>query len=153
MTAQDEVVLIVEEDDVEHVRTVAAEHGVELVELPSEGFEPITTVTLIILGGAAAVATVAHLVEQRKGGQVFDLRPGAPKPVYRSRDVVYGLVVVYRADGTITVDVKEPKGMFGQVLEAVTGLLGTLGGESLKAAQDSIAAAVGDAATVTAAPH
>jgi hypothetical protein len=37
--------------------------------------------------------------------------------------VVYGLVVIIATDGKVTVEVKEPKGMFGQVIDAIRGIL------------------------------
>ncbi len=48
------------------------------------------TVALAIIGSAAAVGAVMHGLDQRKGGQVIDLRPGVPNAIYRTRDVVYG---------------------------------------------------------------
>lgn len=152
LTEQTEFV-VVELDDLEYVRQAAGDHGVALEEVPSEGFEPVTTVTLMLFGAATAVATVMYLVERRKGGQVIDLRPGAPKPVYRTPDLQFGLVLIHRVDGTISVEVKEPRGLFGPVLDALRDLLGTIAGQGLQAAQENITAAVGDAAEVTVTPH
>lgn len=152
MADTDEIAVVISEEDLDYARAVAAENGVQVEEVPAAGFEPVITVTLILLGATTAVGVVAQLLEQHKGGQVIDLRPGAPRTVYRSRDLIYGYVVIHRADGTITVDVKQPKGMFEQVLEALTGVLGTLGSESLKAAESTVKAAVGDSAAVTVEP-
>jgi RNA binding exosome subunit len=67
-------------------------------------------------------------LEQRKGGQVIDLRPGAPKAFYRTPDVVYGTVVIVTVDGkvtveVVTVEVREPEGMFGKVVSTLPQLL------------------------------
>lgn len=152
MTEQTEFV-VVEQDDLAHVRQLAADHDVVVEEVPSEGFEPVTTVALALFGGAAAVAAVVHLIERRKGGQVIDLRPGAPKLVYRTPELQFGLVLIQRVDGTISVEVKEPRGLFGQVLDTLRDVLGTIAGEGLQAAQETVAAAVGEAARVTVTPH
>jgi hypothetical protein len=85
-------------------------------------------VTLVLVGTAAAVGAVLHVLEQRKGGQVIDLRPGAPKAFYRTADVVYGLVVIVAVDGKVTVEIKEPDGMFGKVISTLPQLLS--GGDS-----------------------
>lgn len=71
--------------DVPSARAVAAAYGVEVRQLPRRGIEPVTTVTLLLIGAAAAVGAVLHILEQRKGGQVIDLRPGSPKAFYRTR--------------------------------------------------------------------
>ncbi|MFF6954693.1 hypothetical protein ACFZAD_39595 [Streptomyces iakyrus] len=81
------------------------------------------TVTLILLGTATAVGAVQHALEQRKGGQVIDLRPGASKALYRTADVVYGTVVIIAEDGSVTVEVKEPDGMFGKVMSTLPQLV------------------------------
>jgi hypothetical protein len=51
-----------------------------------------------------------HILEQRKGGQVIDLRPGVPKAVLPHCGLVYGTVVIVTADGKVTVEIKEPEG-------------------------------------------
>jgi hypothetical protein len=133
--------VIVEPTDADLVRRLASEHGVQANEVTEKGFfEPVTTLTFVLLGGAAAVGAVVHLLDAHKGGQVIDLRPGAPRAFYRTADLVYGLVVVIAEDGKVTVDVKEPKGMFGMVVEAVQHIavdLGKSGIEALAAAVEN----------------
>jgi hypothetical protein len=112
--------------DLSHVpaaRRLAAAHGVEVEQVPYRGIEPVTTVTLVLAGTTAAVGVVLHVLEQRKGGQVIDLRPGTPKALYRTPDVVYGTVVIVAVDGKVTVEVKEPDGMLGKVISALPQLL------------------------------
>ncbi|GAA4010747.1 hypothetical protein GCM10022247_36240 [Allokutzneria multivorans] len=104
-------------------RRLAAEHGVEVELVPRRGIEPVATVTLVLVGAATAVGMVLRVLEQRKGGQMIDLRPGAPKAFYRTRDLVHGMVVIIAADGTVTLDVKEPEGMFGKVISTLPQLL------------------------------
>lgn len=70
-----------------------------------------------------------HVLEQRKGGQVIDLRPGAPKAFYRAPGVVYGTVII------VTVEVKELDGMFGKVISSLPGLLSGGGGSAEQVAQ------------------
>jgi hypothetical protein len=138
-----EELLIVEEDDVAWVEELSRCHGVGCVTLPVAGIEPVTTVTLLVIGSVAAVATVSRLIDQHKGGQVIDLRPGSPRPFYRSKDVVYGLVVVLAVDGTVTVEVRKPKDMFSEVLEALSKIATDLVGKSVEAVSSSVKAAVG----------
>ncbi|HEX6355416.1 hypothetical protein [Actinophytocola sp.] len=125
---QTRAVVVLDPSQVPAARTLAAEHGVEVEQVPRRGIEPIATVTLVLLGAAAAVGAVLHILEQRKGGQVIDLRPGAPKAFYRTSDVVYGTVVIVTADGKVTVEVKEPEGMFGKVISTLPELVA--GGDS-----------------------
>src|SRR5687768_8981543 len=69
----------------------------------SVGFEPL--IIIAIFGAAAAiVGAVSYWHEKNKGGQVIDVTPGAKPWAYRSKDVVYGLVLIRAADGTIKVD-------------------------------------------------
>jgi hypothetical protein len=118
-----ESVVIVEPAQVPAARAVASAHGVDVQEVPRRGIEPVTTVTLLLVGTAAAVGTVLHTLEQRKGGQVIDLRPGAPKAFYRTPDLLYGMVVVIAVDGKVTIKVEEPDGRFGKVIAALPRLL------------------------------
>lgn len=140
---------VINPEDLDKAREAAAEHGVDLEELRVRGIEPVLTITLVLTGGAVAVGTVAHLIDREKGGQVIDLRPGAPKVLYRSKDVLYGLVIVLTADGKVTVEVKEPRGMFGEVLDALRGIITDLTGASRETVVPRITEAVGDKAKVT----
>jgi hypothetical protein len=118
-------VVVLEPSQVQYARTVAAEHDVKVEQVPNRGIEPISTATLVLVG--AAVGAVVHILEQHKGGQVIDLRPGAPKAFYRSRDVIYGMVIIVARDGTVTVTVKEPAGMFGKVIATLPKLIANTG--------------------------
>jgi hypothetical protein len=126
-------VIVIDRDDLSAVREIAAANDVELTALPISAFEPITTIALLLTGSALAISTVSYLIDKRKGGQVIDLRPGTPKPFYRTSDVVYGLVLIVAMDGTVTVEVKEPKGMFGVVVEALQGMTANLAEVSIEA--------------------
>lgn len=124
----DTQLIVLDPSEVSAICTVAAAHGVEVEQVPSRGVEPVAIVTVVLMGSVAAVATVQHILDQRRGGQVVDLRPGAPKPFYRTPDVVYGTAVIVTRDGTVTVEVKEPDGMFGKVVSALPALVS--GGDS-----------------------
>ena len=143
-----EASVIVDRPDEERVRALAAEHGVEVERVQDEAFIEPVTATLVLFGASAAVATVSALVEQFKGGQVFDLRENAPRQAYRSKDVVYGLVEIIAADGTVTVEVREPRGMFGEVLDALRQTLLGLVNPSSASVKEKAAEAVGGAASV-----
>jgi hypothetical protein len=117
-------IVVLDPSQMPAVRELAAAHGVEAVEIPQHGIEPVTTVTLLLVGAAAAVHAVLHLVQELvKGGQVIDLRPDAPKAFYRTRDVMYGIVIIIAVDGKVIVTVKNPGGMFGKVISALPQLL------------------------------
>lgn len=145
-------VLVVDRADADLVRSTSAEHGVAVEEIPTLGLEPVTTVTFSLLGAAAAVAAVVGLLERHKGGQVIDLRPGAPRAFYRTRDVVYGLVVVVAADGRVLVEVKEPTDMFGAAIEALQRVATGVGSAGVSAVAAAAKDELGSAATVTVEP-
>jgi hypothetical protein len=143
-----EEIIIVDQEDVEYALETAAAHGVEANELTVHGIEPITTATLIIFGSALAVAAVSRLIDQHKGGQVIDLRPQAPRLLYRTKDVLYGLVVIVATDGRVTVEVKEPRTMFGEVLDALKDVIVNLSGSGASDIATAVAAKVGEKANV-----
>ncbi|MEV0726592.1 hypothetical protein AB0I37_27920 [Micromonospora purpureochromogenes] len=118
-----DAVLVVTPQDVAAVREVAAAHGVEVRAVPGRGFEPVGTVCLAILGTAAAVGLVRRVLDERKGGQVIDLRPGARKPIYRDPDLMYGTVVVCTADGGVRIGALKPAGLFDRVLGVLPEIL------------------------------
>jgi hypothetical protein len=145
-------VLVVDREDADLVRSTGAEHGVAVEEIPTLGLEPVTTVTFSLLGAAAAVAAVVGLLERHKGGQVIDLRPGAPRAFYRTRDVVYGLVVVVSADGRVLVEVKEPTDTFATAVEALQRVAVGVGSAGVSAVAAAAKDELGPAATVTVEP-
>jgi hypothetical protein len=131
MTSADSFeVVVVDTDDADDAIALGKEHGVSIERINVAGFEPVSTVALAITGAALAVSMVVYLLDRRKGGQVIDLRAGAPKTIYRTCDVTYGYVVIVAADGTVRVEVREPRGMFGQVSELIVGIVGELAGNN-----------------------
>ena len=150
--AESQTYVIVEHEDIDEVRAWAAEHGVAVETVETRALEPVSAVTLLLLGSALAVSAVAQLVDRSKGGQVIDLQPGSPRMVYRSRDVTYGLIVIIALDGTVKVDVKEPKGMFGQVVDSITEVVAELGKSGIDAIGTAVKAQVGDHADVSTTP-
>ncbi len=122
--ARAESIVVVDPEQLPAARELAAAHGVEVQQPPGRGIEPVVTVTLILTGAVTAVATVMRVLDERKGGQVVDLRPTAPVAFYRTPDVVYGTVVIVTTDGRVTVEVREPEGMFGKVVSTLAELLG-----------------------------
>ncbi|ROS27910.1 hypothetical protein [Cellulomonas sp. PhB150] len=140
--------LVLDPTEVADVQRWAADEGLEVVPVEQQGFEPISTVTLLIFGGIAGVAVVKHLLEQRRGGQVIDLREGVPV-FRRDPEVVYGLVVILAGDGTVTVDVKEPRGVLGEIIEALRGTITDLGKAGTEAVAAAARAAVGARGSVT----
>ena len=151
MTISDstEVVLVVDRGDLAAAQQAATELNIQLKILPVRGLEPLTTVTIILIGAAAAVGVVVDVIDKNKGGQVIDLRPGAPKSIYRSKDVVYGLVLVIAQDGVAKVQVLEPRGMFGTAIEALKNLAVEMSGASAQQIAESAKGALGEVVDVT----
>jgi len=128
-----QAVVSVRREDLPAARETAAGHQVELRELPATGVDPVSAVALVLIGSALAVSMVQRAIDARQGGQVIDLRPDAGRPFYRTRGVVYGLVVIIGSDGTVTVDVREPDGNFREVIETVAKLTMSLAEISIEA--------------------
>lgn len=143
-----DAIVVIDPDDREYALKVAQAEGVEVKEMEVVGIEPVLTITLAIFGTAAAVGAVAHLIEVHKGGQIIDLRPGAPKVAYRDKGVVYGTVIILATDGKVTVEVHEPKGLFGQVMDALTKVTVDVATAGIDAIGDAAKNAVGDKADV-----
>ncbi|MFC7761484.1 hypothetical protein ACFQY4_28135 [Catellatospora bangladeshensis] len=61
--------------------------------------------------------------------------------------------MIRSADGVVRVEVHEPKGMLGQVLDAINGIVGTLTGQEPDGLLQQLQNAVGDRATVTRDPR
>lgn len=144
----EQLAVLADTQDLAKIRRLAEGEGV-LIEIIGERdlIDPVS-VTLLLVGTSLGVSMVAYLIEQQKGGQVFDLREGATRRAYRSRDVEYGLVQIIAQDGTVKVEVKEPRGMFGQVLDTlrliIKDMVSPMAGSVESAAKD----AVGDLAVV-----
>lgn len=126
-------VITVRREDLSAARATAAEHEVAVTEIPASGIDPISAVALVLIGSSLAVSLVQRAIDARQGGQVIDLRPEAGKHFYRTRDVVYGLVVVIGTDGSVTVEVREPDGNFREVIETVAKLTMSLGEVGIEA--------------------
>jgi hypothetical protein len=114
-----EQVITVSIEEYSAAAEIARAEGVRVEKLEDRNLVDPVSISLILIGGSAAVSMVIYLIEQQKGGQVFDLRPGAMRTAYRSREIAYGYVLLILADGSVSVEVKEPRGMFGQVLDTL----------------------------------
>jgi hypothetical protein len=136
-------------EELELLRAEAQLHPgaeIEVLEEP-ESIAPL--VIIAVIGGAAFVAgAIDYILDRRHGGMVIDLQKGATKREYRSTAVRYGLVVIYAADGTVKVEVHEPKGFFGQVVDSVLEALKGIVTDSAKAIADAAKEAAGDKADV-----
>lgn len=64
----------------------------------------------------------------------------------------YGLVVLITSAGDVNVEVKEPKGMFGAVVESITSLLPKVPSANPADLSVAIQARLGAAVTVTTGP-
>jgi hypothetical protein len=127
-------------DDVDIARAAARDADVQL-ELESEegdGFQPefVEPVSAILVG--AAIVTAAKFVmdwwSRRPGGLVIDLRPGAADDLYRDKDLPWGYVVVFMADGKVTIETKDaPK----DAMERLVGDVISGGFSTVKAVSDA----------------
>lgn len=141
----------ISQSDLERVREMAAAEGVDIEDVSYRALDPFTA-TLIVSGSAFAVGTILHLIDRLKGGQVIDLRPGAPATFARRRDLLYGLVAIISQDGTVVVEVKEPRGMLGLVLDLLRDKLPDFSALGADAIADRARTALGDRATVRVEP-
>lgn len=134
--------------EIEVARQLAAEYGVSLEVAQPDDFVDPGTIMLLFIGTSMAVSTVMYLLDQRRGGQIVDLRPGANPFTKRDNSVAHGLVVIIATDGEVTVEVREPRGMFGQVMDAVRDIAVELVGAPQKSIVDSVNAALGERESV-----
>lgn len=140
-------VVVIEPADHPHVQELAMAHGVSVETLDEHGFEPVATITLLLFGSVVAIGAVQQAIDEHNGGHIIDLRPGAPRREYRDRNVKYGLILVYTADGDVRVEIKEPKGAFGQVVDAVRTATVELGSAGLETVAKAVTAAASIRAT------
>lgn len=113
--------IVIDESELAEAEELAQTNDVTLQVSRLKSVEPISAgITLVLIGSALAVATIVRVLEQRKGGQVVDLRPGATKQLYRSSELLYGLIAIFTPDGQVTVEVKEPTTMFSEVVALIT---------------------------------
>jgi hypothetical protein len=142
-----EATAVIDPADLDEVRKLAVDNDTQLEIIEQEGFTGLE-VLAVISGTVSAVAFVMDAIDRRKGGQIFDLRPGAARLAYRTPDVMYGLVAIIRVDGSLKLEVKEPKTMFANVIAAVQKTL--VGGANipLKDLGSALHEQLGDAATV-----
>ena len=134
--------VVVDKADRDALIELAKSEGVTATEIDEDDFVDPATASFILLGASAAVGTVVYLLEVRKGGQVFDNRPKAPRPEYRSKDIAYGYVKIVAPDGKVTVEVKEPKGLIGQVIDAVKEVLVETVGKPAQTVGEAVSSAV-----------
>ncbi|MVU82331.1 hypothetical protein GPX89_34490 [Nocardia sp. ET3-3] len=137
-SAASEVVSL-DQSEVETIYVLASKYGVTIEELPRLGAEPVTLVTVILVGGSTAIACVLRALDQRRGGQVIDLRAGARKKFFRTPDVAFGTFVIIAADGSVTVRVKEPDRTLGKLLSTLPEILP--GGGSVRDAATAVCGA------------
>jgi hypothetical protein len=126
--------IIVDKAEVQFVEEIAEAHEVTVKQAEQRGIEPVSTVVLTLFGVFSAVGAVEHVLEQRRGGQVIDLRPQGGPAFYRTPKLEHGIVLIIAADGKVTVRIKEPDAMFGKVIATLPRLL-TPGGSAREAAQ------------------
>lgn len=106
--------------DFTYLQRAAAEHNVTVNEVPSrQVLEYAYEISCILAGSSVAVSRVMHLLDEGRGGQVIDLRPGVNDPIYRSRNVQYGLITIIGADGSVSIRRHELKTGVTSLLEAL----------------------------------
>ncbi len=147
--ARDQKVLQVDAADLDFVVVQARALGVQATRLPSRGVEPVSTVAVVVVGATVAVAALLRALDERRGGQVIDLRPGARREIYRDRELMYGSLVVWTGDGKVIARIKQPDDLLGQALEVLSALRGN-GAPALESRTVAarIADALGDGAVV-----
>ena len=128
----EQVLVALTPDDVDFARQEAQSLGVRLERVSANGIDPVTAGVIIVVGASLAVASFLKALDQRKGGQVIDLRAGARRAIYRDRNLLYGSVVIWTDDGKVIAHVKEPDEMFTSALEALKVVFGQASEGTLK---------------------
>ncbi len=145
-----QIVGVESEEDLSLLRQIAEEDGLTVEEPPEPEILPGLLV-LVIVGAAGAVAgAIDYCREKRKGGQVIDLsKTNDDERFRRVKGLQYGLVVVIAADGRgVTVDVKEPRGFFAQIVTDVINALAGRAKEPTDKVIEAVKEAVGSRANV-----
>ena len=133
------------------LRDIAQSLGLSIEPIGSRTLDP--TLLLFLVGAPAMIAlALERFRDRRRGGQVIDLRPGAPSVVYRDRGVVFGLVVVFTADGEVRVEVKETADHLAEITQQVVKVVTTAAAKELDAIADAVRSSTGTATNVTVHP-
>ena len=132
-------VRIDDEDDLAaaHAAAEDAETEVSIEEGSDDsgGLSPdIEPITCVLVGGAVMMTAkfLTDWWEKRRGGLVIDLRPEAKDQVARDKDVPWGLILVFPAQGgEVKIETKEqPKDaterLLGQIVSGAYDTVGTL---------------------------
>ena len=134
-------------EDLEYAKSVATKHGVTIEADTEDGLLDPGTLTVLLMGGSLAVSTVVYLLDKRRGGQIIDLRPNADPIARRDKGLQFGLVTLIAPDGQVLVTVKEPRGMYGQVLDTLRSTIVDLAGLPAPVVSDRVKDVVGELAT------
>ena len=132
--------------------TATSTPGVDIQEAQAptgDGFEEQIAPIAAVLIGAGVLAAAKFIVdwwEKRKGGLVIDQRPGAADMISRDKDVPWGYVVLFAAEGgEVKVETKDaPKdaverwisevisGTLKSVTDIATAAAKSIGGDKVK---------------------
>lgn len=118
-----EEILFVASSEMDFLRETASAKGVVLHEPSSRSIEPLVTIAVVLVGSSAMIASVIKILDEYRGGQVIDMRRGARRRIYRTRDVKFGLVVVLRDNEDVTLYKNDLDGK----LDALKESLSTIG--------------------------
>lgn len=140
-------IIWVPQEHVDEAVAIAAKNDVKIERAPIAGVAPFLLVPLVILGTAAGVAIIQREIEVWRGGQVIDLTK-TPPDVHRDRGLQYGLLLLIKSDGTVSIKTPHPKDSFSEVMETVGGLLEKIAELSINKTSEVIKGALGDKAEV-----
>lgn len=136
-----QLVRLEDEQDLEALRATASEYGL-VVELTSVRDLGVGMAAFLVGAGAVVAAAIRSHAERRQGGQVIDLRPGAPL-VRRDRGLQYGLILIVVGEGQIELRVWQPQDQLTAVVTDVLQALSATNGSSARAIGNVVAKAVG----------
>ena len=139
---------VVDEAGERHLRQICEDVGVRVE--PVSVRTPDPALLFAVVGTLATVPVVLERWHDRlRGGQVIDLRPGARRVAYRTRDLTYGLVILHAVDGSATVTVHDPPNQTLEVVKAVLEAVGDMVGRPVAEVARAADAATGDRAELT----
>jgi hypothetical protein len=144
------VVDAVDDAGARYLRAACADAGIDVEDA---GVRTPDAIMMLALVGAPAVVSfvVERWHDRLRGGQIIDLRPGAPTVARRDPELLYGLVIVHAVDGTVTIHVHEPRSQTLELVQAVIAALSGRIGASAKDVQGTATEVLGDQASISSA--
>jgi hypothetical protein len=152
VTVQDEVRQhgwVRDDGDLAEIQKIVDSVGGARIEVleHTEGILPVIGIAFIIFGTAAAIAAVDRIWQEHKGGHFVDMRGKSPA-FGRDKNIPYGVMYIYKTDGTLEIKASPGQDSLDKVIEALQGIITDVAKAGIDAAKATVQGAVGSDATV-----